>query len=78
EDFLGVVVKDLGARRAEIRDTGLVGPVALVRGLVPLSAMFGYSTDVRSLTQGRGSFSLEPFDYQPVPEHIAARDHTLL
>jgi len=78
EDFLGVVVKDLGARRAEIRDTGLAGPVALVRGLVPLSAMFGYSTDVRSLTQGRGSFSLEPFDYQPVPDHIAARDHTLL
>jgi len=78
EDFLGVVVKDLGARRAEIRDTGLVGPVALVRGLVPLSTMFGYSTDVRSLTQGRGSFSLEPFDYQPVPDHIAARDHTLL
>ena len=78
EDFLGVVVKDLGARRAEIRDTGLAGPVALVRGLVPLSAMFGYSTDVRSLTQGRGSFSLEPFDYQAVPEHIAARDHTLL
>jgi elongation factor G len=78
EDFLGVVVKDLGARRAEIRDTGLAGPVALVRGLVPLSTMFGYSTDVRSLTQGRGSFSLEPFDYQPVPDHIAARDHTLL
>jgi len=78
EDFLGVVVKDLGARRAEIRDTGLSGAVALVRGLVPLATMFGYSTDIRSLTQGRGAFSLEPFDYQAVPEHIAAKDHTLL
>lgn len=78
EEFLGAVVKDLGARRAEIRDTGVTGTVASVRGFVPLQQMFGYSTDVRSLTQGRGSFSLEPFDYQAVPDHLAARDHTLL
>ncbi len=78
EDFLGVVMKDLGARRAEIRESTLVGNLAVVRGFVPLSEMFGYSTQVRSLTQGRGSFSLEPFDYQALPEHIAQRDHTLL
>ncbi|MBP7147050.1 MAG: elongation factor G [Acidobacteria bacterium] len=66
EDFLGVVVKDLGARRAEIRETAVTGAAAVVRGFAPLSQMFGYSTDLRSLTQGRGSFSLEPFDYQPV------------
>lgn len=78
EEFLGAVVKDLGARRAEIRDTGVAGAIAVVRGFVPLQQMFGYSTDVRSLTQGRGSFSLEPFDYQPVPDHLTARDHTLL
>jgi len=40
--------------------------VSLVRAFVPLASMFGYSTDLRSLTQGQGSFSMEPFDYMPV------------
>jgi elongation factor G len=65
DDCLGSIMKDLGARRTEIRETDLVGGFAVVRGLVPLSEMFGYSTNMRSLTQGRGSFSMEPFDYQP-------------
>jgi elongation factor G len=65
DECLGSIMKDLGARRAEIRDTDLIGGFAVVRGLVPLSEMFGYSTNMRSLTQGRGSFSMEPFDYQP-------------
>ncbi len=77
EDFLGAVVKDLGARRAEIRETTMEGTLTAVRGFVPLSAMFGYSTDMRSLTQGRGSFSLEPFDYRVLPKEIADRDHRL-
>jgi elongation factor G len=73
EEFVGSVIKDLGTRRAEIRETALARPFALVRALVPLAEMFGYSTQVRSLTQGRGSFSMEPFDYQPVPERVAER-----
>ncbi len=77
EDFLGAVVKDLGSRRAEIRETAMQGTLTVVRGFVPLAEMFGYSTHVRSLTQGRGSFSLEPFDYRPVPENIVERDHNL-
>lgn len=77
EDFLGAVVKDLGARRAEIRETTMEGTLTAVRGFVPLSAMFGYSTDMRSLTQGRGSFSLEPFDYRVLPKELAERDHRL-
>ncbi|MDQ7088141.1 MAG: TetM/TetW/TetO/TetS family tetracycline resistance ribosomal protection protein, partial [Acidobacteriota bacterium] len=77
EDFLGAVVKDLGSRRAEIRETAIQGTLTVVRGFVPLAEMFGYSTHVRSLTQGRGSFSLEPFDYRPVPENIVERDHNL-
>jgi elongation factor G len=72
-ECLGAVVRDLGARRAEIRETAHAGPMASLRALVPLAEMFGYSTQVRSLTQGRGSFSMEPFDYQPVPEHVASR-----
>lgn len=74
EEFLGAVVKDLSTRRAEIRETGLLGRDTVVRALVPLAEMFGYSTDLRSISQGRGSFSMEPFDYQPVPDHVAARN----
>ncbi len=66
EAFLGAVVRDLGARRAEIRETAFSGSTAVIHSFVPLAAMFGYSTDLRSLTQGHGSFSMEPFDYQPV------------
>ena len=66
EDCLGAVVRDLGTRRAEIRETGLEHRFAVVRAFVPLAEMFGYSTQLRSLTQGRGNFSLEPYDYQPV------------
>jgi elongation factor G len=76
EDFLGAVVRDLSTRRAEIRETSLQGRVAVVRALAPLAEMFGYSTQLRSLTQGRGSFSMEPFDYQPVPEHVANRQNS--
>jgi elongation factor G len=65
EDCMGAVMRDLGSRRAEIHDTELLGGTGVVRGLVPLAEMFGYSTQIRSLTQGRGSFSMEPFDYQP-------------
>ncbi len=66
EEFLGAIVRDLGARRAEITESSIAGPVAVIRAFVPLAGMFGYSTEVRSLTQGHGSFSMEPFDYKPV------------
>jgi elongation factor G len=65
DDCLGAVMRDLGARRVEIRETGLEGGFTLIRGLAPLSEMFGYSTQMRSITQGRGNFAMEPFDYQP-------------
>jgi elongation factor G len=68
-DCLGAVMRDLGARSAEIRETALPADFALIHALVPLANMFGYSTQVRSLTQGRGSFSLEPYDYQPARSH---------
>jgi elongation factor G len=70
DEFLGAIMKDLGSRRAEIRETDMAGGAAVVRGLVPLSEMFGYSTQMRSLTQGRGSFSMEPFDYQPAKSWV--------
>ena len=64
-DCLGAVMRDLGSRNAEIRETALPGDFAMIQAFVPLANMFGYSTQVRSLTQGRGTFSLEPYDYQP-------------
>jgi elongation factor G len=70
DDSLGALMKDLSSRRAEIRETDLEGGMTVVRGLVPLAEMFGYSTQMRSLTQGRGSFSMEPFDYQPAKSWI--------
>jgi elongation factor G len=70
DDCLGAIMKDLGARRAEIRETDLLGGFAVVRGLAPLAEMFGYSTQMRSITQGRGSFSLEPYDYQPAKSWV--------
>ncbi|MCL2877222.1 MAG: elongation factor G [Acidobacteria bacterium] len=65
EEFLGALIKDLGARRVEIRSTDIKNGDAVICGLAPLAEMFGYSTRMRSLTQGRGSFSMEPFDYLP-------------
>jgi elongation factor G len=70
DDSLGALMKDLGARRAEIRETDLQEGMAVIRGLVPLAEMFGYSTQMRSITQGRGSFSMEPYDYQPAKSWI--------
>ena len=66
EPCMGAIVRDLGARRAVVRETNLSETIATIRAFVPLAGMFGYSTDLRSLTQGRGSFSMEPYDYQPV------------
>ncbi len=70
DDSLGALMKDLSSRRAEIRETDLEGGMTVVRGLVPLAEMFGYSTQMRSITQGRGSFSMEPYDYQPAKSWI--------
>jgi elongation factor G len=66
DDCFGAVLKDLLSRRAEIQGTDRTGDFALIRGIVPLAEMFGYSTHVRSITQGRGSFAMEPYDYQKI------------
>ena len=47
----------------------------IIQGVVPIAEMFGYLTALRSQTQGRGSFSLEPLDYRPVPENLVAQSH---
>lgn len=72
EGFLGDVIGDLNSRRAQIEATELRGAgVQVVRALVPLSEMFGYATSLRSATQGRASYSMEPSHYAEVPRNIA-------
>ena len=74
EENLGDVIGDLNARRAEIDGIDArPGDLHRVHGHVPLAAMFGYVTDLRSATQGRGSFTMEFDYYAPVPKDVANR-----
>ena len=70
-DFLGDVTGDLSSRRAKITVMGERGTVRVVDADVPLANMFGYVTNLRSMTQGRGSFSMEFSRYEEVPANIA-------
>ena len=67
-EYSSGIIADLNSRRAELSDVGAEGDLRTVRGTVPLSAMFGYSTAVRSLSQGRASFSMSPSGFRAVPE----------
>jgi len=70
-EYFGEVSADLVARRAEIRDTHLRGTSRVITAMVPLAEMFGYATTVRSLTQGRATYSMEPSHYAVVPDRVA-------
>jgi elongation factor G len=71
EDFLGDVMGDLNSRRGQIEGMGTEASVAKVTANVPLAEMFGYATDIRSKTQGRGIFSMEFSHYGEVPRNVA-------
>ncbi len=71
EEFLGDVIGDLNSRRGQILEMKDQGNVKLVDALVPLSSMFGYATDLRSLTQGRANYAMEFEKYQEVPSNVA-------
>lgn len=73
EDFMGDVIGDLSSRRAKIESMNQKGNVKAIRGFTPLSEMFGYATAVRSLTQGRATFTMEPSYYAEVPKNIAEK-----
>ena len=68
---MGTVIGDLNTRRAKIVAMGMQGKLKTTRCEVPLSEMFNYANALRSLTQGRASFSMEPAFYAQVPRHIA-------
>ncbi len=73
EDFMGDVIGDLNSRRCIIQEVGTRGNLKFVHGLVPLAEMFGYATVVRSLSQGRATFTMEPHSYAEVPKQIAEK-----
>jgi elongation factor G len=72
EDYFGAVVGDINSRRGVITGTDSVSKTQMVHALVPLAETFGYSTELRSLTQGRASYSMEFDHYEEVPRSIAA------
>ncbi|MFL5734686.1 MAG: elongation factor G [Chloroflexia bacterium] len=71
EQFMGDVIGDLNSRRGHIESTEMKGGTHVVRGYVPLANLFGYTTDLRSMTQGRASSSVEFDHYQEVPQSVA-------
>jgi elongation factor G len=75
EEFVGAVMKTLQQRRAVVEDTGFARDSAVIRGVAPIGEMFGFLTALRSQTQGRGSFILEPLDYRPLPDNLTALHH---
>ena len=70
EEFMGTVIGDLSSRRGKVQGTELRGELQGVQCEVPLSEMFGYATDVRSLTEGRATFTMEFSTYADVPANI--------
>ena len=72
EDFLGDVMGNLNSRRGRIEEMNPMGNATTIKAIVPLSEMFGYATDVRSMTQGRATFSMQFERYEDVPGNIAA------
>ncbi|HIK09474.1 MAG TPA: elongation factor G [Oscillatoriaceae cyanobacterium M33_DOE_052] len=71
ENFLGDVMGDLNSRRGQIEGMGSEQGLAKVKAKVPLAEMFGYATDIRSKTQGRGIFTMEFSHYEEVPRNVA-------
>ena len=70
EDYLGNVTGDLSSRRALIDNTSTRGKLMVIDARAPLEKMFGYSTAVRSLSQGRASYSMEPLEYAAAPDSL--------
>ena len=71
EEYMGEVIGDLNARRGKIQNIGERKNAKVIDALVPLGEMFGYATTLRSLTQGRGTFTMQFSHYEEVPQNVA-------
>jgi len=70
ESFLGDVIGDLNSRRGQIREIIPRGNLQIVKAFAPLAEMFGYATAIRTITSGRGSYSMEPDHFETVPKSV--------
>ncbi len=70
EEYMGDVIGDINARRGKMEGMEAKAGNQEIRGFIPLSEMFGYATDLRSKTQGRGTYSMEPSHYEEVPKSV--------
>jgi elongation factor G len=71
EEYVGDVIGNLNGRRGRVEQLEPVGGSQAIQATVPLAEMFGYATDLRSMTQGRATFHMEPDHYEEVPATIA-------
>ena len=72
DDYMGDVMGDINSRRGQIQSMDAVSGAQQITAMIPLSNMFGYATDLRSKTQGRGQYSMEPSHFAEIPKNIAA------
>ena len=70
EEYMGDVIGDINSRRGRMEGMEARSGAQIIRGFIPLSEMFGYATDLRSKTQGRGTYAMEPSHYEEVPKSI--------
>ena len=70
EEYMGDVIGDINSRRGRMEGMEAQAGNQVIRGFIPLSEMFGYATDLRSKTQGRGTYSMEPSHYEEVPKSV--------
>ena len=70
EEYMGDVIGDINSRRGRIEGMEDIGGARMIKGFVPLSEMFGYATDLRSKTQGRGNYSMFFEKYEKVPKSV--------
>ena len=73
DEFMGTVIGDLSSKRAQILNTEKRGKVSIINALVPLSELSGYATTLRSLSQGRATYYMEPSHYEEVPKNITEK-----
>ena len=73
EEYMGDVIGDINSRRGQMQGMESIAGAQRINAFIPLSEMFGYATDLRSRTQGRGQYSMEPSHYEEVPKSVAEK-----
>jgi elongation factor G len=70
EEYMGDIIGDVNSRRGRIEGSDMMSGAAIIRGYVPLSSMFGYATDLRSKTQGRGVYVMQFDHFEKLPKNL--------